>query len=101
LTIFENNNNNNNNNNSVNICKEIGGRVQIDIDHWCDHVPEAVETSQEGTITILWNQQVRTDSIIPNNKPDIIIRENNKGASMLIFAAIPSNRNVMKVTDDI
>jgi len=32
-------------------------------------------TSQEGKVTILWNQQVRTDNSITNNKPDIIIRE--------------------------
>ena len=27
----------------------------------------------------LWNQQVQTDRTIPNNKPDIIIRDNEKG----------------------
>jgi len=27
---------------------------------------------------MLWNQQVRTDRTIPNNKPDIIIRDNKK-----------------------
>ena len=29
-------------------------------------------------IIILWNQQVQTDRTIPNNKPDIIIRDNEK-----------------------
>ena len=29
-------------------------------------------------ITILWNQQIQTDRTIPNNKPDIIIRDNER-----------------------
>ena len=55
--------------------------------HWCEHVPKSVETSQEGKVTMLWNQQIQTDKTIPNNKPDIIIRDNEKGASMLIDVA--------------
>jgi len=31
------------------------------------------QTSHESKVTILWNQQVRTDRTIPNNKPDNII----------------------------
>ena len=27
---------------------------------------------------MLWNQQVRTDRTVPNNKPDVIIRDNKK-----------------------
>jgi hypothetical protein len=45
---------------------------------WYEHVPKSVETSQGGKVTILWNQQVQTDRTIPNNKPDIIIRDNQK-----------------------
>ena len=58
-----------------NICKEIG--VKLDKEYWHDHVPKSVETSHDGKDTILWNQQVRSDRIIPNNQPDIIIRDNN------------------------
>jgi len=39
---------------------------------------------------------VRTDRIIPNNKPDIIIRDNTQGTCILIDVAIPGDRNVMK-----
>jgi hypothetical protein len=46
--------------------------------------------------TILWNQQVQTDRTIPNNKPDIVIRDNEKGTCMLIDVAIPGNRNVVQ-----
>jgi hypothetical protein len=49
-----------------------------------------------GKVTILWNQQVQTDRTIPNNKPDIIIQDNEKGTYMLIDIAILGNRNVIK-----
>jgi hypothetical protein len=49
-----------------------------------------------GKVTILWNQQVQTDRTVPNNKPDIIIRDNEKGTFMLIDVAIPGDRNVIK-----
>jgi len=60
------------------------------------HVPKLVETSQGGKVTILWNQQVQTVRTIPNNKPDIIIRDNEKGTCMLIDVAISGDRNVIK-----
>jgi len=59
-------------------------------------VPKSVETSQGGKETILWNQQVQTDRTIPNNKPDIITRENEKGTCMLIDVAIAGDRSVIK-----
>jgi hypothetical protein len=40
--------------------------------------PKSVETSQVGKVIILRNQQVQTDRTIPNNKPDIIIRDNEE-----------------------
>jgi hypothetical protein len=39
---------------------------------------------------------VQTDRTIPNNKPDIIIRDNEKGTCMLINVAISGDRNVIK-----
>jgi hypothetical protein len=39
---------------------------------------------------------VQTDRTIPNNKPDIIIRDNEKGTSMSIDVAISGDRNVIK-----
>ena len=57
-----------------NICKET--RVQMDKKHWYEHMPKLIETSQGGKVTILWNQQIQTDRTIPNNKSDIIIRDN-------------------------
>ena len=59
-------------------------------------MPKSVETSQGGKVTILWNQQVQTDRTIPNNKPDIIIHDNEKGTCMLIDVAISGDRNVIK-----
>jgi hypothetical protein len=66
------------------------------IRHWYQHVPTASETSQEDTITIFWNQQVHTDRNIHNNRPDIIISDNEKGTSMLIAVEILGDKNVIK-----
>ena len=43
----------------------------------------------------MWNQQVRTDRTIPN-KPDIIIRDNEKRTCILIDVAISGDSNVIK-----
>jgi hypothetical protein len=68
----------------------------LDKKHWYEHVPKSVETGQGDNVTILWNQQVQTDRTIPNNKPDIIIRDNEKRTCMLIDIAISGDRNVIK-----
>ena len=68
----------------------------MDKKHWYEHVPKSVETSQGSKVTILRNQQVQTDRTTPNNKPDIIIRDNEKGTRMLIDVAISGDRNVIK-----
>jgi len=60
-------------------------------------VPKPVEKSQGCKVTILWNQQVQTDRTIHNNKPDIIIRDNEKGTCMIIDVAISGDRNVIKM----
>jgi len=44
----------------------------------------------------LWNQQEQTDRTIHNNKPDIVIRDNEKGTCMSIDVAISGDRNVIK-----
>jgi hypothetical protein len=44
----------------------------------------------------LWDQQVQTERTIPNNKPEIIIRDNKNGTRVLINVAISGDRNVMK-----
>jgi len=77
-----------------NICKETG--VQLDQKHCYEHVPKSEETSQVGKVTILLNQQVQIDRTSPNNKPDVIIHDNEKGTSMLIDVAISGDRNVIK-----
>jgi hypothetical protein len=51
---------------------------------------------QGGNVTILWNQQVQTERTIPNNKPDITIRDNEKRTCMLIDVAISGDGNVIK-----
>jgi hypothetical protein len=77
-----------------NICKELG--VKLNSELWYAHVPISVETSQVGKVTILWNPQMQTNRTIPNNKPYIIIWDNEKGTCMLIDVAILGDRNVIK-----
>jgi len=63
-------------------------------------VPKSVETSQGGKVTILWYQQVQTDRTILNNKPHIIIRDNEKGTCTLIDFSLSGDRNVIKKEAD-
>jgi hypothetical protein len=42
------------------------------------------------------NNNNNNNNNIPNNKPDIIIRDNEKGTCLLIDVAIPGDRNVIK-----
>ena len=60
------------------------------------NVPKLEETSHKGKVTILWNQQVRTERTIPNNKPDIINRDNKQWTWMVIDVAVSGDRNVIK-----
>jgi len=73
-----------------------GNRGKIGKKQWYEHLPKSVETSQGGKVTILWNQQVQIDRSIPNNKPDIIISDYEKGTCRLIDVAISGDRNVIK-----
>jgi hypothetical protein len=43
---------------------------------------------------------VQSDRTIPDNKPDIIIRDNEKGTCRLIHVAISGDRNVIKEKGD-
>jgi hypothetical protein len=55
-----------------------------------------IETNEGGKVTIFWNQPIQIDRTIPNNKPDITIRDNEKGICVLIDVAISGERNVIK-----
>ena len=75
-------------------CKEKG--IKLDNEPWYAHVPKSAETNLDGKVTILWNQQVRTDRTVPSNKLDIIIRDNKQGTCMLIDVVISGDKNVVK-----
>jgi hypothetical protein len=77
-----------------NVYKEVG--IKLDNEHWCELVPKLVGTGLEGKVTVLWNQQVQTLRTIPNNKPDIVTRDNEKGTCRLIDVAISGDRSVIK-----
>jgi hypothetical protein len=77
-----------------NVCKEIW--IKLNNEHLYDHAPKSDKTSHEGKVTMLWNQQVQTDRTIPNNKPGIIIPDNEKGTFMLIDVAVLEDVSVIK-----
>jgi hypothetical protein len=54
------------------------------------------DDDDDDNVTILWNQQIQTDRTIPTNKPDIVIRDYEKGTRMLIDVEIPGDRNVIQ-----
>jgi len=68
----------------------------LDKKHWYEHVSKSVETSEGGKVIISWNQQVHNDRTIPNDKPDIIIRDNEKKTCMLIEWQFRGTKNVIK-----
>jgi hypothetical protein len=57
--------------------------------------------SHDSKVTILWDQQVKTNRAILNNKRDIIIRDNKRGIRLRIDIKISGDRIVMKETEKI
>jgi len=41
-------------------------------------LPMSQETSRGNVLTVLWFQQMETDKTFPDNKPDTIVRDNEK-----------------------
>ena len=69
---------------------------RVEKKQWYEHVPNSVETTEGGKITILLNRQEQTDRTIPNNKPNIIIRDTEQRTCVLIDVAISGDRNATK-----
>jgi hypothetical protein len=47
---------------------------------------------EQEDVTVLRYQAVNTDVEVTENKPDIIIKNNNENTCMLIYVAIPVER---------
>jgi len=69
--------------------------VQSDNEQRYDHVPKLVDTGQEGTVTVVLDQQVQTDTTIRDNKPNILIRDYENGTRLLIVTDMSGDRNVV------
>ena len=52
--------------------------------------------SEEGDVTVLWNQAVHTDREVTANRLDIIIINKKEKTCTLIDVAIPAERNVVQ-----
>jgi hypothetical protein len=47
---------------------------------------------EEGDVTVLWNQAVRTDTEVTANRPDTIIKNKKEKTCTLIDVAIPADK---------
>ena len=74
--------------------KEIG--VKLDKERWYEPTPKFVEISHESKVTMLWDEHTKSDRLIPNNKRDIIIRDNEKGTCLLVDSTVSGDRNMIK-----
>jgi len=70
----------------------------LDKERWQKYVPISVVTGLGRKVTLFWNQQLQTEETIPNNKPDIVIRDNEKETSLLIGSVV-KKINVIKQDD--
>ena len=73
------------------LCKALGIETT---DKWYTHMPKPVYG--EGDVTVLWNQEVHTDSEVTANLPDIIIKIKKEKTCKLIDVAIPADRNAVQ-----
>ena len=60
------------------------------------HSHTHTQTPKHDDATTLWNQGVHTDREVTANWPDIIIKNKQEMAYILIDVAIPVNRNDMQ-----
>ena len=61
-------------------------------ENWYEHKPDPVVECDN--VTILWDFPVNTDRNISANRPDIIVKDRNKGSCLLIDMSIPTDRNI-------
>ena len=61
------------------ICKETGVQLDKTLVGTCAKISRIMSRDK---VNISWNQQIQTDRTIPNNKPGIIVRDNEKGTFM-------------------
>lgn len=74
------------------ICEHL--HIPLSTNKWYRHKPNTVSTNQDGSTTILWNQQITTDRKVAHNKPDIVVRTPNM--CLIIDVAVPSDSNIIR-----
>jgi hypothetical protein len=77
------------------ICKTLGIETT---ENWYSHTPKSV--CQHEDITVLWNQGIQTDREFLSNRPDIINKNMKDKISLLIDAAVPSDRNAIQESEN-
>jgi hypothetical protein len=58
------------------------------------HIPKSI--AEHAGITVLWNQEVRTDREVLANRPDITVKNKDATTCLLTDVEISSDRNVIK-----
>jgi hypothetical protein len=60
--------------------------------NWYSHVSKS--GCEHEDITVLWNQDVQTDTAVLANRTDIIIKNKTERICALIDVSVPSDRNL-------
>jgi hypothetical protein len=68
-------------------------RVKLDNERWQEH--DSSSKSHGGKAVILWNQQAQNGRTVPNSKPNIMIRDNEERACMLVDVDTSGTGNVI------
>ena len=74
----------------LDICKHY--EIKVDAKSWYEHKPNRVTKNEQ--VTKLQNSKIITDRHIPQNKPDIVIKEKETGMCLIIDVALPSEYNI-------
>lgn len=74
------------------LCKAYG--VAVSAKNWYEHSPSPVTVNGEETVTILYDQPIRTDREIPSLRPDIVVRA--RDMCCIIDVSIPADRHITR-----
>jgi len=61
--------------------------------HTHTHMPKPVYVQE--AVTVSWNQAVHTDRKVTAKRPDILIKNRKEKTCILIYVAIPADRNAV------
>ena len=63
---------------------------------WCTHARTPKPVCEHEDVTVLWNQELQTDTEVMANRQDTRIKNRKEKTCILIDVAKPADRNVMQ-----